>query len=171
MKKVILLCLLISLSACKNDQTPSSNIAENMKQYTIEQFMDNEAVGGGSFSTDKSKLLISSNRSGIYNMYTVPTEGGEYTPITASDSSSVFAVSYFPNDDRMLYRADGNGDEIYHIYMRDLDGSTIELTPFEGAIASFYGWTRDGQSFYYGSNKRNPQFMDVYKMQNNIVLI
>jgi len=164
MKKVILLCMIISIYACKKDQNSSSDIAENMKQYTIEQFMDNEAVGGGSFSTDKSKLLISSNRSGIYNMYTVPTEGGDYTPITASDSSSIFAVSYFPNDDRMLYRADGNGDEIYHIYMRDFDGTTTELTPFDGAIASFYGWSRDGEKFAYGSNKRNPQFMDLYEM-------
>ena len=156
--------MIISIYACKKDQNSSSDIAENMKQYTIEQFMDNEAVGGGSFSTDKSKLLISSNRSGIYNMYTVPTEGGDYTPITASDSSSIFAVSYFPNDDRMLYRADGNGDEIYHIYMRDFDGTTTELTPFDGAIASFYGWSRDGEKFAYGSNKRNPQFMDLYEM-------
>lgn len=39
--------------------------------------MDNEAIRGG-FSPDKTKLLVSSNRSGIYNMYTVPTDGGEF---------------------------------------------------------------------------------------------
>lgn len=156
--------LTIAIWSCKQDKSDASDIALTLKQYTIEQFMDNEAVGGGSFSPDKSKLLISSNRSGIYNMYTVPTSGGELTPITQSDSASIFAVSYFPNDERMLYRADGNGDEIYHIYMRDVDGSFTELTPYEGARALFYGWAHDGNSFYYGSNKRNPQFMDVYEM-------
>ncbi len=73
--------------------------------------MDNEAVGGCSFSSDNSKLLISSNRSGIYNVYTVPYVGGDYTPITASDNTSYFATSFFPEDDRMLVSADGNGEQ------------------------------------------------------------
>ena len=156
--------LVITIWSCKQDKKETSDVALNLEQYTIEQFMDNEAVGGGSFSPDNSKLLISSNRSGIYNMYTIPSSGGEMTPITSSDSSSIFAISYFPNDNRMLYRADGNGDEIYHLYLRDIDGSTKELTPDEGARAGFYGWAHDGKSFYYGSNKRNPQYMDVYEM-------
>jgi len=155
--------MIIVLWSCKQDNK-ETDIVLNLEQYTIEQFMDNEAVGGGSFSPDKSNLLISSNRSGIYNMYTVPTSGGEYTPITASDSSSIFAVSYFPNDNRMLFRTDGNGDEIFHLYLRDTDGTTKELTPDVGARVSFYGWSHDEKSFYYGSNKRNPQYMDVYLM-------
>lgn len=164
MKKLLTtLCLLVLIVSCKKDQE-TKDVALNLKQYTIEQFMDNEAVSGGSFSSDLSKLLVSSNRSGIYNMYTISTNDGEYTPITASDSSSVFAVSYFPNDDRMLYRADGNGDEIYHLYLRETDGTIRELTPDEGARASFYGWAHDGVSFYYASNKRNPRYMDVYEM-------
>ena len=151
-KLLTTLCLFVLIVSCKKDQK-TKDIALNLEQYTIEQFMDNEAVRGGSYSSDKSKLLISSNRTGIYNMYTVPTSGGEYTAITASDSSSIFAVSYFPNDDRMLYRADNNGDEIHHLFMRDLDGSIKELTPDKGARGIFYGWTHDGNSFYYGSKR------------------
>lgn len=162
MRKLVFLSLLVLLAACKKEN--DSSVVQDIKQYTIEQFMDNEAVGGGSFSPDKSKLLVSSNRSGIYNMYTVPSKGGEFTPITASDSASVFAVSYFPKDERMLFRMDGNGDEIYHIYMRDLEGNFKELTPFEGARANFYGWTKDETGFYYGSNKRDKRYVDVYEM-------
>ncbi|WP_303316089.1 S9 family peptidase [Flavivirga abyssicola] len=163
MNKLVTLVLLVLFISCKKEKQ-TKEVALNLKEYTIEQFMDNEAVGGGSFSPDKSKLLVSSNRSGIYNMYTVPTNGGDFTPITASDSSSIFGISYFPNDERMLYRADGNGDEIYHLYLRDIDGSITELTPDEGARASFYGWSHDGKSFTYGSNKRDKRYMDVYEM-------
>lgn len=163
MKKITVLAFLVLLGSCKKE-TETKKAALNLKEYTIEQFMDNEAVGGGSFSPDKSKLLVSSNRSGIYNMYTVSTSGGNFTPITASDSSSIFAISYFPNDERMLYIADGNGDEIYHLYLRDLDGLTTDLTPDEGARASFYGWSHDGKSFGYGSNKRDKRYMDIYEM-------
>jgi dipeptidyl aminopeptidase/acylaminoacyl peptidase len=126
--------------------------------------MDNEAVRGGSFSPDNSKLLVTSNRTGIYNMYTVATNGGDFTPITTSDSSSIFAVSYFPNDERMLFSADGNGDEINHLFLRDIDGTIKNLTPNKGAKSSFYGWTKDKKGLYYGSNKRNPRYFDVYKM-------
>ena len=164
MKKTSLLAIIILFASCKKDNKEVEEVSLNLKQYTIEQFMDNEAIGGGSFSPDKSKLLVSSNISGIYNMYTVPSSGGDFTPITASDSSSIFAVSYFPNDERMLYRADGNGDEIYHLYLRDLDGTIKDLTPDEGARSSFYGWSHDGESFGYGSNKRDKRYMDIYEM-------
>ena len=144
MKKLLLVTLTITLIwGCKEESKETApSIADNMKTYTIEQMMDNEAISGARFSPDKSKLLISSNRSGIYNMYTVPTAGGPMEPVTLSDSTSIFAISFFPKDERMLFRTDGNGGEIYHIYLRDTDGSQKDLTPPEGARPSFYGYAR-----------------------------
>ncbi len=165
MKKIaFLLVITLSVIACKKDKGSSKEAIKKVKKYTIKQIMDNESVFGGSFSPDKSKLLVTSNRSGIYNMYTVSTSDGTFTPITASDSSSVFARSYFPKDNRMLFSMDNNGDEIYHIFLRELDGSIKELTPQKGARASFYGWSKDEKSFFYASNKRDKRFMDIYEM-------
>lgn len=164
MKRVLAILALVTLIwGCKKEEKAPS-IAETMQTYTIAQMMDNEAIGGGSFSPDNSKLLISSNRSGIYNMYTISTAGGEMLPITESDSSSVFAISYFPKDERMLFRMDNNGDEIYHIFVRDTDGTHKDLTPEEGARSIFYQWAQDKASFFYGSNKRDNRFMDLYEM-------
>ncbi|WP_339684605.1 alpha/beta fold hydrolase [uncultured Nonlabens sp.] len=162
--KLLGCCLLVLLFSCKEDSTDKATVDREIKQYTIEQFMDNEAVGGGSFSADNSSLLITSNRSGINNVYTIPAQGGEMTAITASDSTSIIAESYFPNDNRMLWSADGNGDEIDHLFVRDLDGVVTDITPAKGAKASFYGWSKDEQYLYFGSNKRNPRYFDVYKM-------
>ncbi|MBD1262425.1 S9 family peptidase [Maribacter polysiphoniae] len=162
MKTEILgLLMVMLLVSCKEEP---QMVQREIKQYTIDQFMDNESVGGGSFSYDNNNLLVSSNRSGIYNIYTIPVKGGEMTAITASDSTSVFAESYFPNDNRMLYSADGNGDEIDHLFVRELDGSIKDITPAEGAKAGFYGWSKDKNHLYYGSNKRDPRFFDVYKL-------
>lgn len=163
MKKIMVLVLVSLVWACKEEKKEPS-VAETMKTYTIAQMMDNEAIGGGSFSPDNSKLLISSNRSGIYNMYTIPASGGEMLPVTQSDSSSVYSISYFPKDERMLFRMDNNGDEIYHIYMRETDGSHKDLTPDEGARSLFYDWATDDASFFYASNKRDNRFMDLYEM-------
>lgn len=165
MKHFIFAITLLLCISCKDQkEEKKEDTAIKVEQYTIEQFMDNEAVTGGSFSFDNSKLLISSNQSGIFNVYTVPITGGNYTPITASDSTSYFAESFFPHDDRMLLSADGNGDEIDHIYLRDTTGTIKDLTPEKGAKSQFYGWADDGKSFYYGSNKMNPKFFDVYEM-------
>jgi dipeptidyl aminopeptidase/acylaminoacyl peptidase len=163
MKKIVLLVFLAVLWNCKENET-KDEIAQNLKTYTIEQMMDNENVGGGSFSPDLSKLLITSNRSGIYNMYTVNVNGGSFQPVTQSDSSSVFAISYFPEDERMLFRMDNNGDEIYHIYLRDSDGSHRDLTPYDGARSLFYRWAKDDKGFFFGSNKRDNRYIDLYKM-------
>jgi len=159
--KILGLAIVTLLFSCKEETKISQS---EIKQYTIEQFMDNEAVGGGSFSSDNTSLLVSSNRSGIYNVYTVPVKGGEMTPITASDSTSVFAESYFLNDNRMLLSADGNGDEIDHLFVRELDGTIKDITPEKGAKSNFYGWSEDKNYLYFGSNKRNPKYFDVYKM-------
>ncbi len=164
MKKLSFLIALILIWSCKEEKAPEPSIAETLKTYTIEQMMDNENVFGGSFSPDKSKLLVSSNRSGIYNMYTVPASGGEFMPVTASDSSSVFGISYFPKDERMLFRMDNNGDEIYHIYLRDQNGNHKDLTPYDGARTIFYGWAKDDKSFFFTSNKRDKKYMDLYEM-------
>ncbi len=165
MGKTIVSFLAIALFwGCKEKKETKPSIAETLQTYTIEQMMDNESVFGGSFSTDKSKLLVSSNRSGIYNMYTVPVTGGELMPVTASDSASIFSISYFPKDNRMLFRMDNNGDEIYHIFLRDTIGTQRDLTPYEGARASFYGWAKDDNSFFFTSNQRDKRYMDLYEM-------
>jgi len=164
MKKLILATgIALALLSCKQE-AKEPTLAETLQSYTIEQMLDNENVGGGSFSPDKTKLLVHSNRSGIYNLYTVPAEGGEFTPVTASDSSSVFAISYFPEDERKLFRMDNNGDEIYHIYLMMEDGSRQDLTPWERARSLFYRWSEDKKSFYFGSNRRDANYMDLYKM-------
>jgi len=166
MKKTTVALLAIALIwGCKEKKEIKPSIAETLETYTIEQMMDNESVFGGSFSSDKSNLLVSSNRSGIYNMYTVPVSGGELMPVTASDSASIFSISYFPKDDRMLFRMDNNGDEIFHIYLRDSSGTHKNLTPYEGARASFYGWGKDDKSFFFISNKRDKKYMDLYEME------
>ncbi len=61
--------------------------------------------------------------------------------LTDSRKNSIFALSYFPEDDRILYLSDEGGNEIHHIYMRDLDGRVRDLTPWKNARSVFYGWT------------------------------
>ena len=135
------------------------------KQYTIEQFLSTTAISGASFSADEKKILFSSNKTGIFNVYSIPVAGGEPTAITNSTTDTTVAVSYFPKDDRVLYTRDKGGDEKNHLYVREADGSEKDLTPGENLKAIFGGWTRAGDAFYVETNERDPRFFDLYRYE------
>ncbi|OAB78250.1 S9 family peptidase [Cochleicola gelatinilyticus] len=164
MKKLITIGVLsLLLIGCKEQKKEEVAQVKEVQQYSIEQFMDNENAFANGYTADKSKVLMTSNRSGIYNLYSVPANGGELMPITKSDSASIYGISYFPEDNRILFRMDGNGDEIFKIFLKD--NETIKrLTPAKNVRALFRGWAKDGKSFFYGSNERDPRSMDHYEM-------
>jgi dipeptidyl aminopeptidase/acylaminoacyl peptidase len=134
------------------------------KQYTIEQFLTTTAIGGSSFSPDEKSILFSSNKSGIYNVYSVPVAGGEPKPLTRSTTESTFSIGYFPNDSRILYTHDQGGNENNHIYVLGADGKEKDLTPGDKLKAQFLGWTHDGKAFYISTNERDQRFFDIYKL-------
>jgi len=160
LKKISCLIFIISLLlvSCQKTEVPQ------IQQYTIEQFMNTVSIGGSSFSPDEQTILFSSNKTGIYNAYTLPVQGGEPTALTNSTEDAIFALSYFPHDNRILYSSDKGGNEITHIHLRNEDGTVKDLTPDEKAKAGFYGWSFDEKSLFFGSNKRDPRFMDIYEM-------
>lgn len=135
--------------------------------YTAEQFYESTAFGIGSsqghvFSSDGEYVLINSDVTGVFNAYLLPVAGGDPVPLTASTTNAIFASSFFPDDDRVIYGSDGGGNELNHVYVRELDGSMRDLTPGEGHTASFAGWSKDGETLYVSSNERNPQAFDLY---------
>jgi dipeptidyl aminopeptidase/acylaminoacyl peptidase len=160
-KKILSLLFIFSiiLFACQKAEY------REVPKYTIEQFMNTVSIGGSSFSPDEQAILFSSNESGIYNAYTLPVIGGEPTQITNSTDDAIFALSFFPEDKRILYSSDKGGNEITHIYLRNGDGTVQDLTPEEKAKSVFYGWSFDEKSFFSGSNKRDARFMDLYEME------
>lgn len=165
--KHIFYCLIAAILVMSCGETPPSQEEETpieVVEYTINQFLDNESTYSRGFSHDESSILTGSNKTGIYNAYSINLESGMMTAITESEDRTVWASGYFPNDDRILFSADNNGDEINHIFMRDEDGTETDLTPAEGARASLFGWNDDRTALYYLFNSRDNQFMDLYKM-------
>ena len=157
MEKLIYLLPVIVLVACQPKEIP-------VNTYTIDQFYKNINISGGSFSPDESKLLISSNESGIYNAYEIDIASGEKTQLTFSTVESYYASSYFPNDDRFIFSFDEGGNENYKVMMQTPDGQSKTLTPGDSIRNGFWGFTRDEQAMYLSSNKRDPRFMDIYKL-------
>jgi dipeptidyl aminopeptidase/acylaminoacyl peptidase len=155
------IAILVSLAAafaCSR-QSP-----REIRQYTIEQFMDTKRFTGSSISHDDQWILYTSNESGVFNARIIPVAGGPSEQATNSSTDGIFAQSFFPTDRRFLYVSDKGGNEIVHLYLQGEDGKTIELTPGEKTRATFHGWSQDGKTFFFTSNERDPRFMDLYEM-------
>jgi dipeptidyl aminopeptidase/acylaminoacyl peptidase len=138
--------------------------SHQVKQYSIEQFMDSVRIGGSSFSADEKELLFHSNKTGIFNVYSVSITGGDARQLTNSTKESIFAVSYFPNDARFLYTFDRGGNENSHLYLREADGGERDLTPGDKTKANFLDWASDRKSFFYSTNARDARYFDIFEM-------
>ena len=140
-----------------------NGLQNNIEQYSIETLMSNNRSSGGYFSKDASKLIYSSDKSGIFNIYEVDLKTNEETQLTDSEEESFFSRGYSPSTDEVIYSADIGGNENSHIYIIR-DGKSIDLTPGKNTKASFFGWTNDELEMYVISNYRDARFFDLYKI-------
>ena len=163
----------LALTACDapGTATGGDNAAatgrDTAEAHSAEVFFNTTSFGmaspsGHAFSSETGQLLISSDETGVFNAFALDPESGTREALTTSTGNAVFAVSWFPADGRALVTMDGGGDELNHVYVRELDGTLTDLTPGDNVKADFAGWTADGTGFWVTSNERDPAAFDLY---------
>ena len=140
-----------------------AELARPTRQYSIEEFIESTSIGGAHFSADESKILFSSNKSGVWNVYSMPISGGEWTAVTTSTTDNAYAAGSFPEDDRVLFTRDQGGNELTHLYVIAADGTEKDLTPGDKLRAEFAGFSHDYTHFYVSTNERDPRYFDLYR--------
>ena len=115
----ILLCLIgVTLAACGQQESagqpePVSEPVQTaaavveIPKYSAQAFFETTSYGlvgpaAHAFSPDGKLILISSDATGVFNAWSLPLDGGAPEQLTNSADSAVFAVSWFPADDRIL---------------------------------------------------------------------
>ncbi|MBN8606662.1 MAG: S9 family peptidase [Caulobacterales bacterium] len=146
----------------------TGNSAAPHQTYSAQAFFQTTsyaqaAAAGLAFSPDGRRILIANDSSGVFNAYSLSIEGGAPQQLTQSGDNATFAISYFPNDERILVSADQGGNELSHVYVRERDGALRDLTPGENVKADFLAWRADGNAFWLTSNARDPQVFDLYE--------
>jgi len=70
------------------------------------------------------------------------------------------------NNERLYFAMDKGGDENYHIYAVNLDGSNLkDMTPFDGVTASITNILKEQKDYIIISmNKNNKQVFEPYKL-------
>jgi dipeptidyl aminopeptidase/acylaminoacyl peptidase len=162
---------LVFTGACRpTEPSASSTVATASRTaatYAIDDFYRNTQFRGASWSPQRDKILVSSDASGIWNAYAIPAAGGPPAALTTSTTDSIFALSFFPADERFLYSSDQGGNELTHIFVHTPDGSTRDLTPGTKLKANFHGWAGDDRSFLVSTNERDPRYFDLYELATN----
>jgi dipeptidyl aminopeptidase/acylaminoacyl peptidase len=163
---------LIAVAACQPaGETPEASSPEPaaaIAQYDAATFHQTTSFGmassaGHAWSADDSRILISSDETGVFNAYAVDPGTGERSALTNSETNATFAISWFPEDDRVLVTADQGGNELNHIYVRELDGRLADLTPGDNVKAQFIGWSPDGTDIWIATNERDQAAFDIYE--------
>lgn len=169
----------LSITACQNQTNTSDSVsateatmAKSVPTFTADAFFETTtyilASGAGMvFGPETGDVLLTSDESGVWNAYRANTDTGERTQLTNSTTNPIRALSWFPNDERMLYSSDGGGDELDHIYVRATDGSIKDLTPGNPVKAAFMGWHTDKESFFLITNERDARSFDIYEYEND----
>jgi dipeptidyl aminopeptidase/acylaminoacyl peptidase len=121
-----------------------------------------QGLAGLSFSPDGSKVLVSMNAGGVYKAFAVPAVGGPPVQLTRSAQFPIFIETYFPHDERFLFRSRKAEGEPEHLFVRELDGRETDLSPGKGS--RFKGWNADGTAFLLDEDQRGSGVDNVYEV-------
>ena len=166
------LAVSLGLSACSGTNTGTNQVntgsegtqlfQQAAQQYDAQTFFETTTYFGSSFSANGESILIGSDQSGIFNLYKLDAATGAQSALTTFKDTT-YPVSWFPNDDRVLLTQDNGGNELYHLFVRELDGKITDITPGDETRAGFVNFTNEGQYFYAMTNERDAKFMDLYR--------
>ncbi len=134
------------------------------EKYTIQQYLNIRSAGSPSLAPDGKRLFYLTNVTGTSQVWMIDLPSGAPKQITNYDDNVGF-VRFSPKGDGVVFGKAKGGDENTQFFWMKTDGSGIkELTNLPKVRHNFGGWSEDGTKIYYSSNKRNPQFFDVYSM-------
>lgn len=116
-----------------------------------------------SFSSDGTRIIFNSFRTGNSDVYLLSLDSGEVTRLTDSDRYEAHAQLSPDGETVMFHRQDSRGD--YNIYLLDLDsGAETQITD-EPTEESYASWSPDGRFIAFASDRgRDPGKTDLYVM-------
>lgn len=157
------LAFLAVFYSCKKENETAE--ARTPEKFPIEDFYNTTDLYSSGFNADETKVLISSNKTGIYNAYELTIDDTTSVQLTKSDKQSIYINTYLPGSSKFIYSADNGGDENSHLYLFDRKtDSAKDLTPWAKSTNSLFAWSRDKKNLYVSSNKRDPRFFDIHKL-------
>jgi len=135
-------------------------------KYSVEDFFAKPKASSFKFSPEGTYLSFKEKDENLKNhVYIKNIATGKVTRAIEEKEELIRGYGW-ANDNRLLYIMDKGGDENYHLYAVDLDGSNeMDLTPFDGVKADILnGLKEDKSHMIISMNKNNPAVFEPYKI-------
>jgi dipeptidyl aminopeptidase/acylaminoacyl peptidase len=133
-------------------------------KYTIQQYLSIKSAGSPALSPDGKRLFYLTNATGTSQIWMIDLPAGAPKQVTNYDDNVSF-VRFSPAGDALVFGKARGGDENTQLFRMKPDGTEIrQLTDAPKVRHNFGDWSDDGTRIFYASNRRNPQFFDIYAM-------
>jgi len=166
MKKFTLLAFIfLFMLSCKEKKKDNVETLNPPPTISVEDFFKN---------SEKQAFRLSPD--GTFISYMAPFENRMNIHVRKFDDDSVTRVTnvtdrdlsgyFWANNDRLVYVRDTGGDENFHLFAVNKDGTNEkDLTPFDGVRAQIIDDLEDNEEeMIIGLNKRIPQVFDPYRI-------
>lgn len=134
-------------------------------RYSIEDFFRLPEKSRYQLSPDGKMFSYLGPYERRLNLFVQTTAGSDATRITAVTDRDL-AWYFWKNNHRIVFAKDDAGDENFHLYAVDVDGSNLqELTPFKGVRIDLIDDLEDFEDeIIIAMNKNNPQLFEPYRL-------
>ena len=138
-------------------------------KYSVEDFFAKPKARTFRFSPDGSYLSYREKDENGKNHIYVKNLKTDQVSRAIEETDELIRGYGWANNERLVFVKDKGGDENYHLFAVNLDGSDLsELTPFDGVkVEIMEGLKDDKDHMIIGMNKNNPQIFEPYKININ----
>ena len=138
------------------------SIGDRYRRLSVEELAGVPYVdyiwGGIDLSPDGSEVAFSWNRSGTFEIYSVPLQGERIFQLTDAKERSV-CPRWSPDARQVAFMRDRGGDERFDIWLVDRDGEhERNLTNEQGVMHRDLSWSPDGSQIAYTANAQGNAF-------------
>ncbi len=154
------------LVSSEQELSALASLGKGDYRYTVEDYFAKPKASTFRFSPDGKYLSYrEKDENGKRHIYVKEIATGDIQRAIEEKEELVRGYGWV-NNNRLVYAMDTGGDENYHIYAVNLDGSDLkDLTPFDGVQANILELLKDDKDHIIISlNKNNPQVFEPYKI-------
>jgi dipeptidyl aminopeptidase/acylaminoacyl peptidase len=132
--------------------------------FPIERYLNIRAAASPALAPGGDRVAFLLNVTGTPQVWSVGAAGGWPEQLTFYTDRVDF-VRWSPDGAGMIFGKAVGGNENAQLYWMSPDGAQVrELTGAPNVRHNFGAWSADGRRISYASNKRNPNFFDIYVM-------
>jgi len=162
----IFIALILVLLSCPSASMHAqiSNVTLSRERYGIDRYLNVRSATSPALSPDGERVAFLTNVTGTPQVWMVSASSGWPEQLTFYPDRVDF-VEWSPDGANLIFGKAIGGNENAQLYLLSPDGSEIKaLTNAPKIRHNFGAWSHDGKRISYASNKRDPNFFDVYVM-------